>query len=127
MRKRVGLGAIILGLTGCGSRGDPLYVDVPKGIQVSGVSCDPNVNVTAPAPMFQDIDGDGKNDIVYALMVKEDYPRWETYNFVTDESYEIYFRRNLGNGEFAKPKFLHRTIYEPSGIETVMDFKEVPR
>ena len=47
--------------------------------------------------LFKDVDGDGKADIVYCTRVGE---------FASQDVYKIFYKRNLGDGNFSAPILL---------------------
>ncbi len=82
-KRSLGITGLVLGMQGC------LYIEVE--------------HKTKP-PKLQDIDGDGKQDVVYCNRVVDDK---------SNTHYEVYFRRNLGEGKFDEPLLLMRSNIVP--------------
>jgi len=59
---------------------------------------------TLKGTYLQDVDADGKSDIVYST----DIPG--------QRNWHVFYKRNLGNGEFDKPRFLYSYYTHSPGI-----------
>lgn len=80
-------------------------------------SSEVNVNVENPAPLFQDIDGDGRMDLVYGINVHLwNSDRGEKRLGYTP-TYDVCFRKNIGNGEFAAEKCVLRTTWTEPKVQ----------
>lgn len=106
LARNLGIGAIVFGTLACNN------------------PVDQNVNVKVPPPLIQEIDGDGLPDIIFGVNVHI----WDTdghgKRWGYDDMYDVYYRKNIGQGNFAQPKFLLRTDkgYEP-GVQ-ILYFRE---
>jgi len=107
--------------TSCASPSDwyNLNLDVKNGED------DPiRIEVSTTDSLFQDIDGDGRKDMVY--VIKTTYSETcERGNSTTTGPvfvYEVVMRRNLGDGNFGDETTILRTEHEaPKGIQILYE------
>ncbi|MEK6854942.1 MAG: VCBS repeat-containing protein [Nanoarchaeota archaeon] len=81
---------------------------IAGALALGNTGCEQRVEVKEP-PQYnssKDIDGDGKPDIVFAV-------RTDPSIFC---SWYVFYKRNIGEGQFGDPIFLSKAENEPEGL-----------
>jgi len=143
IRKGLALTAAIIGLNACEVPSSH-YVTIDEGeafetrttlrqnnafdIRLENLPGKFRIRTEEPAPLLQDIDGDGRNDIVYIvnrLHYRECNNQGGRYNWPLQRmDYSLRFRKNLGDGSFAQEQefFLYDGHNRgPQGFQTLFE------
>ena len=79
---------------------------------------------STPEPLFQDINGDDKKDLVYGVESKIWNSCRENKRWSSTLAYDVCFRENLGNGDYAPEKCVLRIDWNKPNLQLLYQREE---